>query len=93
MGHAFSSSSCLSWRSIALISDTFWQASSHHDLTVSREFIIRQFFETRGAMGAAGAKPLAPVEDPLSIKSCFSCSSLEKLLACCDAELDPCLLA
>ena len=64
MGHAFSSSSCLSWRSIALISVTFWQASSHHDLTVSREFIIRQFVETRGAICAAGAKPLAPLEEP-----------------------------
>ena len=64
MGHAFSSATTLSWRSIASISDTFWRASPHHDLTVSSEFIIHQFFETRGSMGSAGVKPLAPVEEP-----------------------------
>lgn len=30
----------------------------------SSEFIIRQFFETRGAMDSAGAKHLAPVDEP-----------------------------
>ena len=30
----------------------------------STEHILRQFFETRGAMAEAGAKPLAPVDEP-----------------------------
>ena len=78
IGHAFSSASSLSWRSIASISDTFWRASTHHDLTAVCEFIIRQFFETRGAMGAAGAMPFAPVEEPGQHQMLFQLFELGK---------------
>ena len=30
----------------------------------SSEFIIRQFFEMRGALNSRGAQPLTPAEDP-----------------------------
>ncbi|MDB4338068.1 hypothetical protein N9997_01870 [Synechococcus sp. AH-603-L18] len=47
-------------------------------MTASSEFIIRQFFETRGAMGAAGAMPFAPVEEPGQHQMLFQLFELGK---------------